>query len=236
MKARDYDRLWASKWGDMQRYGPVHRHERRLMLGMLRGLEIGSMLEAGCGQGVVLERLGAALGVKELWGVDASGGAVEEARRRVPGARFEVLDIEKSKLDRGFDLVVCSNVVEHLEEDVRALEHLRGMSRRWCLITTLQGRMRAFEAGLGHVRNYAPGELRAKCGKAGLEVVRELNWGFPFFSPVYRSLLDTAGIERASEGRYGLSRRAVCSLLHALFLLNSSSRGDVLMILAKPRT
>ena len=50
--------------------------------------------------------------------------------------------------------------------------------------------MRRSEAGIGHVRNYSRIELARKLELAGLEVLWVHGWGFPFYSPVYRSLAE----------------------------------------------
>ena len=74
------------------------------------------------------------------------------------------------------------------------------------VVVTLQGRMRRFEADIGHVRNYAPGELAEKMRGAGLEIDRSIAWGFPFYSPLYRDLLEMLG-NRGTMGRFGLVRK-----------------------------
>ncbi|HEY7678812.1 MAG TPA: methyltransferase, partial [Candidatus Methylomirabilis sp.] len=58
-------------------------------------------------------------------------------------------------------------------------------------------------------------------------------WGFPFYSPIHRSLLERAGT-RISEGRFGRVRRGLAAALYAIFFLNSSRRGDILVMSARP--
>jgi hypothetical protein len=123
-------------------------------------------------------------------------------------------------------------VLEHLREDVAAIANLAAMTRRYLVIVTPQGRMRAFEPeSVGHVRNYTRGELCDKLRRAGFEPSRVVEWGFPFFSPLYRDLLDRlpAG---AVKGRMGLRKRLMSELLYRLFELNRWDRGDKLVVLA----
>jgi hypothetical protein len=97
------------------------------------------------------------------------------------------------------------------------------------VIATLQGRMREFERGVGHLRNYAPGELQDKMRRAGLEIDREVAWGYPFYSPLYRDFLDITR-SRGTTGKFGAARRLVCHGIYALFLLNSHTHGDYLFV------
>lgn len=86
---------------------------RRLLPESLKGLRV---LDVGCGNGVwarwLMER-GA-----EVVGIDVSEDGVRIARREVPGARFEALEITDNILaalnEPPFDLVISLEVVEHL--------------------------------------------------------------------------------------------------------------------------
>ena len=71
-----------------------------------------------------------------------------------------------------------------------AMRSMREMCNRWCVVSTIQGHMRNYDLGVGHVRNYKRGELRAKMEKAGFVVRKQLDWGFPLYSPIYRNLMD----------------------------------------------
>jgi SAM-dependent methyltransferase len=228
-----YDAGWAGRWSDCYRLGPSLRHRHRLIRGLLEGLSFASVLDVGCGNGENLAALLAAFPVPEVVGVDVSPVAVRQAQGRLPGAEFRVLDIAATHLDRTFDLVLCCDVLEHIEDDLAALRHLRAMTRGYLVATTLQGTMRPWERSIGHVRNYTRPGLEARLHEAGFLPQRTIEWGFPFFSPIHRILLEGAG-PRISEGRFGPLRRGLAALLYALFFLNSSRRGDVLITLARP--
>lgn len=94
------------------------------------------VLDAGCGEGMVLERLAAALPEACLSGFDLAGAAVEEARARVPRAEVRQASIMAIPWpDRAFDLVVCCEVLEHLEEPERGLRELARVARGELLLT-----------------------------------------------------------------------------------------------------
>ncbi len=91
--------------------------------------------------------------------------------------------------------------------------------------------MRDFERQVGHVRNYKLGELEDKIEAAGLKVERVVAWGWPFYSPLYRDLLDQVG-NKGTMGRFGLIRKTICHVLYFIFLLNRSTKGDYIFVRA----
>jgi 2-polyprenyl-3-methyl-5-hydroxy-6-metoxy-1,4-benzoquinol methylase len=76
-----------------------------------------SLLEVGCGQGWLTRELAAALPDARIVGVDIREDAVEFARELVPGVELSVANGEKLPFDDGsFSVVVCSEVLEHVDE------------------------------------------------------------------------------------------------------------------------
>jgi 2-polyprenyl-3-methyl-5-hydroxy-6-metoxy-1,4-benzoquinol methylase len=233
MSRPSYDSLWRDGyWGDMQRLGPVHRHIREDIVRRLGGLDVRTVLDVGCGSGENLAAL-AATGRYELSGVDISQEGIELTRKRVPSAHLlEVLNVEQTQLKEQFDIVMSIQVVEHIVDDVAALRNMAAMARRYVFISTLAGRMRASELLTGHVRNYSAVELKRKLEAVGLHVLDVRGWGFPFYSPLYRTAIELipSGPPAGPTGR--LSRLAARSL-YQMYRLNLPRRGDVLSALAK---
>ena len=232
MPAVAYDQGWQSKWDDMKKYGPFSRHLRRIIKKIIRPLEFQSVLDVGCGQGSLLQELQAEFPRVKPYGIDLSASAIELARERVSGGRFCVLDITAESLEQKCDLVICSEVLEHIPDDITALQNLRKMTLKYLLISTPQGRMRGFERQYGHVRNYAAGELVSKIEASGFEVASIVEWGFPFYSPLYRDFLELTG-SKGTTGEFGPGRKVLSNLIYYLFKLNSSRRGDEIFVLAK---
>lgn len=229
----DYDNLWESKWRDIQRWGPTQRHEMRLINRLLDLADFNSIAEVGCGKGEKLKKIVSKFSIREFAGVDISDKALLAAKRDLPLGSFHNIDIEKTSLKEKYDLVLCTNVVEHLSDDSAALANIRKMTNKWAIISSIQGTMRPYEATIGHLRNYKKGELREKCERAGFSVKKEINWGFPFYSPVYRTILNWGDTNNMSAGEYGPMKIALCQALYALFSLNSSTSGDIVMILGE---
>ena len=235
MNTFDYEGIWEGTWGDMQRFGPVHRHHRRIFSEILRNLpqdQIQTIADIGCGEGSNLLFLKSQFPHARLFGFDISKTAIESAKRNV-NAEFRLLDIQKEIPQQKFDLVFCSDVVEHLEDDQTALKNIKSITNKYALIATVQGRMRSNEQTIGHVRNYEYGELKQKIEAAGLHVLQIVEWGFPFYSPLFRDLIRIfPASQQFSYGSYNAFQKLVSHILYALFLLNRHDKGDVIFVMA----
>ena len=119
---------------------------RRLMNGFLAAFESlvercgdsSSALEVGCGEGELSMRL--ARRGKAVKGFDIAEEVVIEARRRSQAAGLSIPFYVGSALDlepeaQAADLVVCCEVLEHLEEPERALRLLAATARKHLLVS-----------------------------------------------------------------------------------------------------
>ena len=79
-----------------------------------------SICDLGCGNGHISGRL-AALGY-DVTGVDASASGIEIARRTYPGVEFVHALVDRSLNLKQFDLVISSDVIEHLYRPSDLLE------------------------------------------------------------------------------------------------------------------
>ena len=94
--------------------------------------------------------------------------------------------------------------------------------------------MRRSESAIGHIRNYSSMELQRKIEAADLEIVWICGWGFPFYSPVYRTLAEWLP-GGPPTGAMGRPSQIVAAALYHLYRLNWPGRGDVITCLAKTR-
>jgi 2-polyprenyl-3-methyl-5-hydroxy-6-metoxy-1,4-benzoquinol methylase len=133
----------ASGGNVYDKYGSANPIERRLMAGFMSDLDelversgAKEAHEVGCGEGEVSIRL-ARRGIR-VRASDAFPQVLEEARDRATAARveidFEATPIEQLDPDRhSAELVICCEVLEHLEDPDRGLEVLAGLARPWLI-------------------------------------------------------------------------------------------------------
>ncbi|MGA8218657.1 MAG: class I SAM-dependent methyltransferase [Solirubrobacterales bacterium] len=125
------------------KYGTSNPIARRLMAGFMSQLDelvertgAREAHEVGCGEGELAIRL-ARRGIR-MRGTDAFPQVLEEARRRAETAGveidFEAAPVETLEPDRhAAELIVCCEVLEHLEDPERALEVLARLARPWLI-------------------------------------------------------------------------------------------------------
>jgi len=95
-----------------------------------------TILDAGCGEGFTLDRLHKEGVGTRYEGFDASAKAVTIGKKMFPHLQLAQGDIYAiSQKDRSFDLVICSEVLEHLEDPAKALSELRRVSDTYLLLT-----------------------------------------------------------------------------------------------------
>lgn len=88
-----------------------------------------SVLDAGCGEGETLDRLGRYL-PEAVNGVDLNPDSVAFTAKRIPGGNFWVADILDLPFeDDSFDLVFCLEVLEHIPDPAPALAELSRVCR-----------------------------------------------------------------------------------------------------------
>lgn len=86
------------------------------------------VLDAGCGEGETIERLGGLL-PHPVTGVDLNAESVRFAAARLPEDSFETADLLALPFDDdSFDLVLCLEVLEHIPDPRPALTELARVS------------------------------------------------------------------------------------------------------------
>ncbi len=94
------------------------------------------ILDAGCGEGFTLTRLNENKIGKEFVGIDYSEAAVKIGKSIHPELKLRAGSIYKIPFkDNSFDLVICTEVLEHLEKPEKALAELERVTKSYCIIS-----------------------------------------------------------------------------------------------------
>ena len=145
-------------------------------------------LEIGCGLGYFSER---AVGLgAEVTGLDIGEKLIEKVKQRVPKGKFFVASASNLPFrNESFDVVLCTEVIEHVDKQKAALsEMLRVLKRRGVLAITTPNRifkpLFIFLSSVG-LRPYNsnekwlfPWEMRSRLVKQGTKIIKEEYFNF----------------------------------------------------------
>lgn len=226
------------KWDDSQFYLPLPRHRRKLILHLLRRLQFKDVLDAGCAQHYLLDVITKQFKVKG-YGCDISSKIIEANQIRAPHNEFKQVDLEKETWgNQQFDVVISSEVIEHIRDWESAVEHLAMMSKKYLLITVPGGQKRRVDEIVGHYRHFKGAELKNAIEKQGFTCLRLVRHGFPMHS-LYKRMINRMAPEKLylsfhSGKKYSFTKKLLAHGLYFAFYLNwLFPMGDQLYILAE---
>jgi len=111
------------------------KHRRTLVHRLLPKLG-GLVLDAGCGDGALSRDVREHSGIERIVGMDLSVRRAQRGTGAVKGVHFvsgSIYDIPFA--DDTFELVLCTDLLEHLDDPARAFRELVRVSSRWVLLS-----------------------------------------------------------------------------------------------------
>lgn len=182
---------WAGAPSEVQSSGPAFHARTYLIDRALRELQPRRLLDIGCGRGYVTAI--AARHARQIIATDLAPDALEATNALLqdhPDARTFVANVLDGDWGEGtgeagtpFDVVLLSEVLEHLDDDLAALAACqRLLSPGGCLLLTVPGNpalWTRWDDLAGHKRRYTRQELVSKLEGSGFRVRSLVNWGFP---------------------------------------------------------
>ncbi len=223
---------------------PANLYRYTLISDMIAQLEgpKDSIMDLGCGNGVLLAHLrDRGLG-RELMGFDGSSAIIERNRQRMTFAKFAQADLqapERFPRQAPADVVVCSEVVEHMPDYLPTFRIAYACLRPGghFILTTQGGKRRRHDVELlGHLRHYDINELAREVGEAGFQIIRQQQAGWPALTlqKVAASMfMGRVSKELASHDEPSLLFRTACKVVGVGLKLSSKSHGPQLVILAR---
>ncbi len=132
---------------------------------LFESLVHGDVLEVGCGVGTFTRRLVNTPALRRLLAIDLSAAAVAHCRERVQHDALEVRVADVLDVAGQFDLIVCMNVLEHIEDDERALRHMLALLKPggtlFLLVPAHDLLYSPFDVESGHFRRYHKSRMMA---------------------------------------------------------------------------
>jgi SAM-dependent methyltransferase len=227
-------------WSDFSRansLNPAQRHRWRLVVrevfreGSLPADAV--IADLGCGSGSLLRELSQQSARIRCVGLDIEPLALDLARKVLPSGEFHRLDLSDVGLNvpdglkGAADVVVCSEVLEHLQNPGVAIDFARDLLRPGgkIVMTVPSGAMTPFDRAIGHVRHYDLQSFAELIEREDLRVARIYRWGFPFHS-IFRAAVGVFRVvpSQCTDAHFGRLTAVAFRILHWLFFFNLKSR------------
>lgn len=130
-----------------------------------------NILDVGCGDGVMIYLMSKRnkMNTKNInyFGVDGSEESLEVARKKNPKVKFVCSDVRRLPFENEkFDVIVSSDVIEHIKTPSKMLNEIRRVSKNNALIV-IGTPIRVSENPLDdmHVHEFFPKEFKKLCSK-----------------------------------------------------------------------
>ena len=176
---------------------------------LFESLVHGEVLEVGCGVGTFTRRLITHPALQRLLAIDVSAAAVAHCAQRLHHPALEVRHADVQVVEGRFDLIVCMNVLEHIEDDERALRHMLALLKPggtlFLLVPAHDLLYSPFDIESGHFRRYHKTRMMALIRRvcpAPLPAIRQFYFntiGALGYFVVYRLMRKAPRADASSE-------------------------------------
>jgi len=238
---RDYYGVVSSGREDYWKRMAAPRARVERLTEMLQRAAPTSIVDLGCGNGSLILALAEVLYLHRVAAIDLSPAQIEVNGRFADDIEWIAYDLTggediPAELAGGFEAVVTSEVIEHVDSPALFLDRARAFATPGgrLYLSTQSGSVHETERRVGHVRHFTPETMRSLLELSGWRPVAVWNEGFPFhdLSKWYANLNPDASMKRFGEESYGWSERLICFGLRGLFRLNSKRKGSQLYAIA----
>lgn len=241
----DWNFIWQNLSEGMSR-NPGREYRFARILSLVPSDKRMRVLDFGCGTGNLLKQLITKYPQNEYFGADTSEAGVDATKLIAPSASIHKIELLQNRpsietLQGEFDLIVCSEVIEHVENDRLTVQFLYSLlSADGLLVLTVpSGPMSKFDQFIGHLRHYSKPTLEALLKEVGFTNIRVERSGFPAInllrlSTIFMGRWLISLLQKPSFGENGISKLFTSFLQRVFqFSLNDSHFGWQLVSVSK---
>lgn len=176
---------------------PIDNASRRCAVRSVRKWTVGSnpvVLDVGCSSGFLIEELRKAMPHATILGADYIPELLERLALRLTDVPILQFDLRNCPLpDESLDGVTCVNVLEHIDDDAKAVRQIHRILRRGGVahieVPAGPHLYDIYDEHLMHHRRYRLDDLKALALAAGFEILEATHLGvliYPAFAHVKR--------------------------------------------------
>jgi len=163
---------------------PIERMSRQWALKSMRGVSDDSvMIDVGCSSGFFIDDMLQSFPKAQIIAADYLQGPLEALAKRCPKLPIIQFDLRKCPLpDSSIDAVTCLNVLEHIDEDKKALAEIFRVLRKNGIahveVPAGPELYDIYDEHLMHHRRYSQSELLKLAKEVGFKIVYTTHIGF----------------------------------------------------------
>ncbi len=152
------------------------------LISLIAPLNPEKVLDVGCGEGFTLSQFYKLKIGEILEGIDFSEDAIKIGKSLYPYLDIKIGDIYNlAYKNNSFDLVTCMEVLEHLEDPIKALQEVVRVSSKYVLLTVPNEPWFAlfnytrWGKDIGHINHWSSSSFQKLIEqKSGLKVIRKV--------------------------------------------------------------
>jgi SAM-dependent methyltransferase len=239
-----YDDAWR-RWQGMIDNSPAPKHRRRIINKLISRLsvDISSIADVGCGNGALLQEVSHTFKMDGIRykGFDVSGEVIEQNcdNQFLSGMSWQKLNLDIEGPAEMFDLVLCSEVLEHLQNWEQGLDKLLSATAKHLIVTVPSGYLYKIDSMVGHHEHFSRKTIEEFFVDRPEFSTTIFFWGFPFHQ-IYKKLINIkpeAVYDRFADGTYSWKEKMVSRIINLLFYLNIETQfeTDQMFVVASRR-
>jgi SAM-dependent methyltransferase len=221
-----YDNLRLNEWKNTANFGPSCRLRYHILNKLIKKYSKNNahILDIGCGSGNLLSVL-RKNGFTSIYGSDFSQESVDSTNRKFVDQAFRADIKDVTSFDnRKYDVVICADVLEHIEDDILALRSIYFLLEKdGLLVLSVPYNMKYWSSHdefSGHIRRYNLNDLEEKITKSGFSVLESFGWGNLLYALYYKFLISIKP-SSAMSNKNRIFKEAVSGILYVFFLTES---------------
>jgi len=235
----NYDTFW--KDNHCHNLHPSVRLRNDFIFSQLKHRQFWTLLDVGCGDGYFVNLMYSQFPDKQLSGTDISEYIISKNSTDFPAISFFYSDLWDKDFSppQTFDVVVCSEVIEHISDWKQVIQNLAKFINEegYCVLTTQSWKRYKSDLNIGHLKHFTLEELEDECKKYWLVPIVSYKKGFPFYNLqkwAYEKIENKA--KDIQQWEAWISTRLLFSFVYHLFCLSPKSRTlwpQIFMVLQK---
>lgn len=236
---KQYDKWW-SDFKSLNEGDPGTIFRANLIIIKINKLKIRNLVDVGCGAGELIQTIIQKSKNKlKITGFDISSIIIKNNKKKFNNIDFSTMNLDKiQKPKKKFDLVICSEVIEHVNNWKVGIINLSNLTNKngYLIITTQNGKIYKHHKILGHLKHFQKKELEKELIKNNFRIIESYYLGWPFMNLknilvniFYTNLISASSMENKSKKFNKFS----FNVFKVLYDISSKKNGPQIFIFAQ---